>query len=461
MHASPFAGRWYPAVGSELRALIDDVLDESSKRANGFTRPGGIAFVVPHAAPEYSGTVAAAAYRHIAERRPKRIVLLGFSHRGGIKGIAVPNVDEISTPLGVTQIDVEAASAFQKDAGLCDHSVEIQLPFLTVVAPDAKVLPLYAGHLDEAERGAAASQIRELLDGDTVLIASSDLTHYGRDFGFVPFPHDELTGTRLSEMDAGTMKSAGSLDAGLFLDELGESGSTVCGYEPIALLLEVLSGIAGDEIFQETLDYQTSGEITGDYSHSVSYGALGYFPYRSFTVSDEASQNLMDSARRTLEHLRATGEQHPTAAASLSELDQRLPVFVTLYQSGELLGCIGQVRRLDGLRDSVPHLTLSAALEDDRFEPLRPGSPVEIEISVLSPFKRIADPSPLIAGEHGGMIENVYSAGLLLPKVASERGWDRDQFLTALARKAGVGPDAYSDPGTHLSIFRAQVLKEV
>jgi AmmeMemoRadiSam system protein B/AmmeMemoRadiSam system protein A len=465
IHASPFAGHWYPADPPELRDLIADVLEHSVKRTGNFVRCGGAGFVVPHAAPVYSGTVAAAAYRHIRASRPRRIVLLGFSHRRGGDGIAVPQVETISTPLGESEIDLEGAQSLAgespfrgaQEQSLCDHSVELQLPFLQMVAPDAKVLPLYVGHLNSGERAAAARRLQSFLNDGTVFLASSDLTHYGREFGYLPFPVNEDTASRLNSLDGDIMSAAASLDADLFLEELRRRRSTVCGYEPISLLLETLRAAPGEEIFQETLDYQTSGEITTDYAHSVSYGALGYFPASAFLLGADAQQALIESARRTMDELQATGERHAVPTADMRELNQRLGVFVTLYQGGHLQGCIGRCHEPEPLALSVPHLTLSAALEDARFEPLRRSEAVEIEISILTPFKRIRHGGSLIAGEHGGYLESGPRAGLLLPKVASERGWKTHQFLQALAQKAGLTAEIYNSANAQLSVFRAQV----
>lgn len=468
LHASPFAGEWYPADSTELRDLVAELFANSAARTGGHIRPGGLAFLVPHAAPVYSGTVAAASYRHISAYQPRRIVVLGFSHRHGVEGIGIPQVETISTPLGVTEIDavtgrdLAGCSPFHssQESFLCDHSVEIQFPFLREAAPNAKVLPLYVGRLSPEQRAAAAGRLRWLFDGGTVFVASSDLTHFGRGFGYLPFPVNDQTGERLKALDGDVIRAAASLDPGLFLSELQQSRATVCGYDPIALLLETLRAVQGEEIFQETLDYQTSGDITSDFSHSVSYGAAGYFPYSSFMLSGTTQRALLDSARATLSVLEATGRRRSVEAEPSAELNQRLGAFVTIYQNGELHGCIGRINDPETLRGGIPRLTLSAALDDSRFAPLQPGARVAVEISVLSPMKRVASSSQLVAGEHGGLLESGSRAGLLLPKVASERGWDANQFLEALARKAGLPVGIYGAPDTHLSVFRAQVFKD-
>jgi hypothetical protein len=288
VHSSPFSGAWYPDSAAELKQILDRAFDLSALRIGAAVRPSGIAFIVPHAAPIYSGPVAAAAYRHAAIRRPRRIILLGFSHRGGVSGIAIPAIGAISTPLGDVILDAHTIHALARrnpfrivpEGALCDHSIEIQLPFIQRAMPDTLVTPLYVGRLNPGERLSAAAVLLGVLSGDSILIASSDFTHYGPAFGYTPFPLNEQTPYRLRGLDEAVIAAAARLDPDVFLAELRRTGSNACGYQPVALLLETLRS---ENIFQQTLDYQASGELTGDYSHSVSYAALGYFPYRAAT----------------------------------------------------------------------------------------------------------------------------------------------------------------------------------
>jgi AmmeMemoRadiSam system protein B/AmmeMemoRadiSam system protein A len=473
VHTSPFAGRWYPADPNELRGVISEAFENSCRRTGGVVYPRGLGFVVPHAAPMYSGTVAAAVFRHLQHQQPRRIVLLGFSHSNGHKGAFVPDVDSYRTPLGEVLVDRGLLRARSSrpifgtvdENRVCDHSVEIQLPLLQTVLPDCSVAPIYVGRLDSAQRTDAAGALAELLDDQTVVIASSDLTHYGRSFRYEPFPVNRHTGERLKHLDHETIDAASSLDPGLFLDEVRETGSTVCGLNPIALLLETMrhaQGSGRDEIFQATLDYQTSGEITGDYSHSVSYGALGYFPASSFELDTPDQTRLLEAARATLERFVATGQREPVLAPRTAGLGRPAAAFVTICHRGELQGCIGRMSDCAPLYEAVPQLTLSAALDDSRFEPVRRGdTSLTIEISVLTPTKRVSSPEALIPRQHGGFLENGSRRGLLLPKVAEEHGMSREDFMAALARKADLPARMYDASETRLRIFRAQVFGDL
>jgi hypothetical protein len=215
VHISPYSGSWYPEQALELEQLLDERFEQSRQRTGPYLFPDGIGFVTPHAGPAYSGTVAAAVYRSLQQQRPDRIVLLAFPHHGGLKGIAAPDVDAIATPFGEVAIDRTFAAGFARVAEkrVCDHSFEIQLPFLQKAVPTGRVAPLYVGNMDAGERSAAADKLAAAWRPGVVFLASSDFTHYGRDFGYVPFPCDRAVSARLRELDSDCIDAAGSLDS--------------------------------------------------------------------------------------------------------------------------------------------------------------------------------------------------------------------------------------------------------
>ncbi|HSW49385.1 MAG TPA: AmmeMemoRadiSam system protein B, partial [Bryobacteraceae bacterium] len=399
------------------------------------------------------------------------VLVAGFSHRGGAPGISIPRIDGYATPLGRVGVDRElaarlAASApfhLAPEAVLCDHSVEIQLPLLLRAVPRARVVPLYVGALDPAARERAAGRLAECLSPETVLIASSDLTHFGRGFHFQPFPVDGSVADRLRNLDFEVIEAAGSLNDRFFLDTLRETSSTVCGYEPIALLLATVRRLAGEEdFFQQALDYQTSGEITGDFHSSVSYGALGFFPGSSFDLDEEEQAAVLALAKGSLAHYRKTGSRRipDMPPSGLPSLSRQAALFVTLHKGGELRGCLGRTRPIQSIESAVPELTIAAATEDTRFDPVsKTETGLDVEVSILSPLRRILRPEEFRVGRHGALMKSKGRTGILLPQVATERGWSGDQFLQALATKTGVGPEAVSDPSTRLYVFRAQIIR--
>ena len=457
-HQSPFSGTWYPDDPAQLEALLAERFAESARRTGPFLPGGALAFVVPHAGPAYSGTVAAAVYRALAEQRPERIVLLAFPHHGGLRGVVAPDSRHIATPLGEVAIDNEFAGfPLVPEAHVCDHSCEIQLPFLQKAVPESRLTALYVGRMELDARHEAARKLADAWRPGTVFLASSDFTHYGRSFGHVPFPADRDVAENLRELDYDCIDAAGSLDSALFLETIRERSANVCGTGPIALLLDVLCARGVDSIYQSVLDYQTSGEIGGDYHHSVSYAALGYFPRASFDLDQADCAALLDAAEGTLRRLRETGERHPIAATGSPALSVSRGAFVTLYQNEELLGCIGS-RGGRPLDEEIGQLTLSAAMDDPRFRPAagRTG-PIDIELSILTPFRRIRDLSAFQVGRHGATLRLGRNFGLLLPQVAANRDWSSEDFWRALARKSLLAPRAWCDPHARLDVFEAQI----
>lgn len=456
-HISPYRGEWYPERVSELEALLDGAWERSRGRVP-FPWPDGLGYVVPHAAPLYSGAVAAAAYRALEQRRPETVVLLAFPHRGGLEGVVSPDVDAIATPMG--EVRVASFDGFPRvpEARLCDHSFEIQLPFLQRAAPGARIVPLYVGRMDGEARRTASELLAAAWRPGTVFIASSDFTHYGRSFGYTPFPADRAAPERLRELDFDCIHAAGSLCPELFLERMEARHATVCGPEPIALLIDVMRLLGGDRLYQTTLDYQASGEIAGDYRHSVSYAALGYYRSAAFDLDPADREALLDAAAETLVRVRASGRKEPAEVSGSAALQMRRGAFVTLRQGNELLGCLGNCSGRRPLAADVPELALAAALDDPRFRPAAEAvGPVDIEISVLTPFRHVREQRTFQAGVHGAYLELHGHSALLLPQVAGEHGWDAEDFFNALSRKAGVAPNAYRDSQARIEIFEAQV----
>lgn len=466
VHHSPYAGSWYPADAVELKNLLAGAFRSSEHRTGPFVRKGGVAFIVPHAAPVYSGVVAAAAYRHLQATGAERVVILGFPHRHALDGVAIPDVDGIETPLGTVRVDRALAAElatppFQVLRGdpVCDHSVEIQLPLLQTVLPEAAIVPLYVGRLTEEEQSTAARRLASIVDRRTALVASSDLTHYGRDFGYQPFPVDDETPAKIRRLDMSALAAAGSTDHGMFGAELDQSGATVCGRAPIRLLLETLRTL-GTEVFQEVLDYDTSGTMVKSFRHSVSYGATGYFPASAFHLDAATQAALLRLARESLDAYRVRGEYQPLRSGEGSpELRQHGRVFVSLQGPATIRGCVGCFDSPRSFTESVPSLTC-AACEDQRWGAAPVDEPLEIELHILTPPRRISDPGMLRAGEHGGYLVSHEHRGLLLPVVATKYGLSREEFLRELARKAGVSPNVYSSGTAELSVFRDQVVRE-
>jgi len=140
-------------------------------------------------------------------------------------------------------------------------------------------------------------------------------------------------------------------------------------------------------------------------------------------------------------------------------LKHKQGAFVTIKKKGELRGCIGYIKAYLPLYETVEEMAQHAAFSDPRFEALKPEEldDIEIEISVLSPLKKINSIDEIEVGRHGIYIEKGFYSGLLLPQVATEYNWDRKTFLEHTCYKAGLDKDAYKDKDTNIYIFTAEV----
>jgi len=275
------AGSWYPASPRELEAELERLLARSSAEASPDPRVRLV--VVPHAGYRYSGQVAASAFRHLRRRTAARIVLVGPSHREGFAGAAVPEAGTFCTPLGAVAVDVEAAARLARTPAfartdrpfLGEHSLEAELPFLQrCLDPGWRVLPVLMGAgSDAGDAARVADAIGEVLApelDETIVVASTDFTHYGPGFGYVPF-RDRVP-ERLRELDMGAIEPILRLDPAAFTDYVDRTAATICGRRAVEVLLH-LAGAAK----RTALDgYDTSGRQTGDFEHSVSYAGLSF-----------------------------------------------------------------------------------------------------------------------------------------------------------------------------------------
>jgi MEMO1 family protein len=279
---SPYAGEWYPSDPVQLRALLEDKFGEARQQSEVPESRFDVAVLVPHASPFYSGRVAASAFLRAAAHRPRRVLLIGFSHSGDHAGVAIPPFECYRTPLGDCTVDLQAVDTLLSQppfarGDVIDHSVEIQIPFLQFAMPEAQIVPMFAGIVDEAGSAAAAGALASLMTHDTVLVASSDLTHYGHAFGFTPFPLDEDTPRRIHEQDFETLRVILALDLREYRRNLLRRPMSLCGHNSVSLLIETLRHYPA-HLDASVVDYQQSGEITGDFRQSVSYAALAFAP---------------------------------------------------------------------------------------------------------------------------------------------------------------------------------------
>lgn len=278
---SRLAGSWYAGTAAALRQQTDELLAQAGEPWRG-AAPVGV--VVPHAGYAYSGATAARAYHRAAAGAYERVVVLAPSHYHGYRGAAVLDVDAFVTPLGEVSVDRAAVASlageplveFDARPFEREHSLEIQLPFLQRVLPQTPVVPLLLGQLSLADARACGDLLRRLAGRRSLFVVSSDFTHYGESFDYLPFPprDPDSVGTRLRELDMGAIERVLGADLVGFRRYVADTGATICGQMPIAAFLAWAA--EGAALPGTLLAYTTSLALTGDFEHSVSYAALAF-----------------------------------------------------------------------------------------------------------------------------------------------------------------------------------------
>jgi len=462
---SDLAGSWYKGSEGELKEQVDNFLTKASAEEI-FSLPYGL--IVPHAGYEYSGSVAAFGYKALKTVDIKRVIILGTCHQSYIEGLAVSAYTHYSTPLGKIPVDTTICNELLKENLFTtdeegekkEHSIEIQLPFLQRIAENFKIIPVMVGNLKEGDYKKVAEIMKRYVDSNTIVIASSDFTHYGQNYGYVPFKKN--IPENLKKLDEGAINFILKKDVHGFLKYISGKGDTICGYSPVSLLMSIM----GTETKGTLLKYSTSGEITGDYKNSVSYASIVFMSEKHeepAKLSSEEEQTLLKLARDTLKTYLSTGKKPDTGNYTITEiLKEKRGVFVTLTEHGELRGCIGYIEGIEPLYEAVMDNAVNAAVNDSRFSPVKEAElgDIEIEISVMTPLRPIKDIEEIQVGTHGLYIKNGYYRGVLLPQVATEYGWDRKTFLEQVSRKAGMNRNAWEDKNSVIYIFSAQIFHE-
>jgi AmmeMemoRadiSam system protein A len=154
-----------------------------------------------------------------------------------------------------------------------------------------------------------------------------------------------------------------------------------------------------------------------------------------------------------------TGKSIPSLEGETRKLKEKRGAFVTIKRKGQLRGCIGYTQAVKPLSQTIMEMAQAAAFQDPRFPPLTKNelADLEIEISVLTPFRSIQDIKEIEVGKHGLFMERGGYSGLLLPQVASEYHWDRQTFLEHTCLKAGLPKEAWKDKNTKIQVFSAEI----
>jgi AmmeMemoRadiSam system protein A len=176
------------------------------------------------------------------------------------------------------------------------------------------------------------------------------------------------------------------------------------------------------------------------------------------SLTEEQQQILLNIARKTVEAV--AGEKPlPSPPPREGVLAEARGIFVTLHRNDQLRGCIGYIMGVEPLNTAVIRMAKAACSEDPRFPRVKPDEleDLQIEISVLTPLEKVENVEDISVGQDGLLMKNGFYQGLLLPQVATENNWDREQFLNHTAMKAGLPTSAWNDPLTEIFKFQAQI----
>ena len=419
--------------------------------------------------------MAAYAYRLLAGREYATVVVMGPSHYADLRGASVTNADVFRTPLGDVPISSKArvlaqsapfalephcyvqrpgwwpqssrAAPVTDTADTWEHSVEVEIPFLQKTLKDFQLVPVVMGaELGEAEIRQAAQVLGTIIDDETLIVASSDLSHY-------------YSYATAQELDRRCVKAICDLD----IDTM--ETQEACGRIPILTLMQ----LARERGWKpRLLDCRNSGDTAGEKSRVVGYAAIAFYapPAERFTTADR--RYLLDLARKTVRESAATGRLPEVAPDGLAaKFTESKGCFVTLTERGELRGCIGYIMAQGPLYKAVMENARNAALQDPRFPPVSPREvdQLEIEISVLTTPQPLIFASPedllrKLKRHQDGVVLRIDGRGATyLPQVWDQLP-DKVDFLNHLAEKAGCPPDAWRQPGASVLIYHDEAFKE-
>ncbi len=474
------AGQWYSADRKALAAVVDGYMEKATVFSFK-TKPVGL--VCPHAGYTWSGAVAGHAYRLLKGHSYKRVIVLAPAHHVAPPGASILDVTHYETPLGRVPLDRKVCDALLKDrnfetvpeAHAREHSIEIQLPFLQRVLKDFELVPIVVGRPTIGVLRDISAAVARHVDDNTLVVASSDFTHYGGGYGYVPFKTD--IPENLKKLDMGAVEFILGTDPDGFYRYQRNTRATICGAAPIFVLLSIFSeGCRG-----ELVKYDTSGRKSGDFSQSVSYVAAGVFKearkdakaavkkaivlVSDTFLGDAEQKTLVGISRKVLESWVKTETRFTVDSKSLgitAPMRAKRGVFVTLKNGKRLRGCIGYIVGRTSVLDAVISNTINSC-QDPRFrdDPVTESElgQIEISISVMSELIRVKDVNEINVGRDGLVIQKDGRSGVLLPQVPVEQGWDRDRFLEGICWKAGLPAESWKS-GATLWRFSAQVFGE-
>jgi AmmeMemoRadiSam system protein B/AmmeMemoRadiSam system protein A len=460
------AGQFYPLRPDELQQTLSDLFS----RAVPSRQLGNVvAVMVPHAGYVFSGEVAASGFNQIdAEREYDNVFIIGPSHYVAFEGASVYAAGDYLTPLGRVPVNRELCESLLKrnqvfsartDAHAREHCIEVQLPFLQkVLKKKFRIVPIVIGAGSAATCKKIADVLRPWMNGRNLFVISSDCSHYPR--------YDDAVRIDKATADAIVTNSPERLLATLQKNEeanVPNLATSLCGWPAVLTLLYMTA--ESDAVFTQ-VEYRNSGDSgLTDKSRVVGYWAIAVSQKgRSglFDINAHDRSVLLSLARSAINSYLGNGRIPDEDPAAYSDaLKTPCGAFVTLNEHGVLRGCIGRFDANEPLYKVVQEMAIASATQDYRFQPVRfeEVKSIEIEISVLTPMRKISSIDDFELGKQGIYMKTGNRSGTFLPQVAKETGWSKEEFLGHCAQdKAGIGWDGWKN--AELFVYEAIVFGE-
>jgi hypothetical protein len=463
-----FAGKFYPENKSELTNQLNAFFEHTkirTKQTKQSSAPQAI--IVPHAGYIFSGQVAANGFQQIPQNtKYKRVFVLASSHRYSFDGAALYCSGNYITPLGKVEVDMELSNHLLQLSDLFndypnaheqEHSVEVQLPFLQHrLGSDFLFVPIILGTYKPETCKKIAGILQEWFTPENLWIISTDFAHYPNYENARMV--DETTAAAICRNNPEKLLEVINENKNLKIENLATS---LCGWTSVLSLLYMTANQPYD---YEKIYYQNSGDakLFEGKDRVVGYWSIAVFRNsEEFLITEEEKNELLEKARVSISDYVKTGKEGkiiPTTGSGI--LNEIMGGFVSVYINGKLRGCIGGFAKKKTLNDLVQEMAVSAS-HDRRFDSIKKDelNKMEIEISVLSPLKKIDSASEIELGKHGIYIKNGSNSGTFLPQVASKTGWNTNEFLGHCSRdKAGLGWEGWKN--AEVFTYEAIVFRE-
>lgn len=468
------AGKFY----TDNKAELEKELQRLFTKAEPNSTKNLLAIISPHAGYVFSGQVAASAFNQVdAKKKYENIFIIASSHVMLFDGASIYCNGNYETPLGEVKVNTTLAQKLVNEnknilqnypePHYNEHSVEVQLPFLQYkLGKNLQIIPVIIGTDNIEVLKKIADILKPYFNSNNLFVISSDFSHYP-------------SYNNANEIDANTASAILTNNTNNLISTLennskrkiGNLVTSLCGWTSVLTLLyitETNKNLDSTAFVFKKIQYQNSGDSHyGDKDKVVGYTAIAVSEKinkdstSDFNLSDEDKTILLKLARNTIKNYLEKKKNEIDSAIFSKSIKVPCGAFVTLYLNDSLRGCIGNFSQSTPLYKVIEEMAVASAMHDTRFNPVSKSEldSIKIEISVLTPLKKISSINEITIGKHGIYIKKGFHSGTFLPQVAAETGWTAEEFVGHCSQdKAGIGWDGWKN--AELYTYKAIVFNE-